>query len=295
MERILNTWAGLASHFIGECFDVAKPYLDKDFTEIDPYIRFVSTQLFIDCHLSSESSILLVQATKEWDADIINRSIMEGTIKYVFMMSGNELEAKQKAYEFWDKLPSYASIKHHDRALSFLNLVDNPDAPEWIPFKKLLLTQDEIDSIRAGTNKKERHLLDQKWSFSEITKSFAQSDSPGLKHLSHLAHGYGMSSHLIHKDGDGVGMVWERYGRSETDQYAVKLGHYSRIISDICSLSTLRLFQLLKFCKKDTSAIRDIERRYSLLFNELEKAGKYFTEVEYGTEIMAQKNSNPNE
>lgn len=295
MERILSTWAGLASHFIGECFDVAKPYLDKDFVEIDPYVRFVSSQLFIDCHLSSESSILLVQAAKEWDADIINRSVTEGTIKYVFMMSGDESETKQKAYEFWDQLPSYASIRHHDRALSFLTLVDNPDAPEWLPLKALLLSQVDIDSIRGGSNKKERNLLDQKWSFSEMTKSFAQSDSPGLKHLSHLAHGYGMSSHLIHKDGDGVGMVWERYGRSEKDQYAVKLGHCSRIISDICSFAKLRLFQLLKFCKKDTSVVRDIELRYSLLFNELEKAGKHFTEVEYGTEIRAKKYSKPSE
>lgn len=285
MKRILSTWSGLSSHFIGECFDIAKPYLDQQFEGMDSYVRFVSAQLFIDCHLSSESSLILVREAKEWDADMIIRSVMEGTIKYAFLMSGEPSEVRQKAFEYWEQLPNFSAIRHHDRALAFLDEVSNPDDPEWIPFKKLLLTQEEIDYLRNGTNKKDRSLLEQKWSFSEITRNFTQSESGGLKLLSHLAHGYGMSSHLIHKDGDGVGMVWERYGRNEREQSAVKLGHCARIVSDVCSFSKLRLFQLLRFCGQKTDIIRDIENRYALLFDELEKAGKNFTEVEYGQEL----------
>jgi len=285
MQRILSTWAGLSSHFIGECFDTAKPYLDQQFEGIDPYVRFVSAQLFIDCHLSSESSLILVREAKEWDADMITRSVMEGTIKYVFLISGESSEVRQKAFEYWELLPNFSAIRHHDRALSFLNEVSNPDEPEWIPFKKLLLSQEEIDYLRNGTNKKDRSLLDQKWSFSEITKNFTQSESGGLRLLSHLAHGYGMSSHLIHKDGDGVRMVWERYGRNEREQSAVKLGHCARIVSDICSFYTLRLFQLLRFCGQSTEIIQNIENRYAILFDELKKAGKDFTEIEYGQEL----------
>lgn len=285
MERVLGTWAGLSSHFIGECFDAAKPYLDQQYQDMDPYVRFVSAQLFIDCHLSSESSLILVREAKEWDADIINRSVMEGTIKYAFIMSGEESDVRQKAFEYWEQLPNFSAIRHHDRALAFLNEVANPDDPEWMPFKKLLLSQKEIDSLRDGTNKKDRSVLEQKWSFSEITKNFTQSESGGLRLLSHLAHGYGMSSHLIHKDGDGVGMVWERYGRNEREQSAVKLGHCARIVSDICSFSKLRLFQLLRFCGQKTDVIQEIEKRYDLLFDELSKASKNFTEVEYGEEL----------
>jgi len=252
---------------------------------MDPYVRFVSAQLFIDCHLSSESSLILVREAKEWDADMIIRSVMEGTIKYAFLMSGEASEVRQKAFEYWEQLPNFSAIRHHDRALAFLNEVANPDDPEWLPFKKLLLTQEEIDYLRNGTNKKDRNLLEQKWSFSEITKNFSQSESGGLKLLSHLAHGYGMSSHLIHKDGDGVGMVWERYGRNEREQSAVKLAHCARIVSDVCSFSKLRLFQLLRFCGQETDIIQDIENRYDLLFDELGKAGKNFTDVEFGQEF----------
>lgn len=285
MERVLNYWAGLASHFIGECYDISKPYIDKDYDAIDPYIRFVNSQLFIDCHLSSESSLILVGSGKAWDADILNRSVMEGTIKYVYLMLGEPDEVKRKAFEFWELLPNFAAIKRHDRAKSFLEAINNPESSEWLPFKKLILNDDEIDKLRGGTNRKDRKGLEQKWSFSEITRRFSISGIRGLELLVHLAHGYGMSSHLIHKDGDGVGMVWERYGRSQEEQTAVHLGHCARVVSDICSFSKLRLYQLLSFCNQDKTAIEEIDKRYESLFNELKKAGENFIHIEYKEEL----------
>ena len=285
MERILKAWAGLASHFIGSCFDIAKPYIDKDNDEIDPYVRFVSTQLFIDCHLSSESSLILVGAGKAWDADIINRSIMEGTIKYVFLMLGEPDEIKMKAREFWEMLPNYASIRRHDRAKGLLKAIQNSNNSEWIPLKRLLLTDNQIKQLRNGTNRMDRKRLEHKWSFIEITKGFSSSGIRGLELLVHLAHGYGMSSHLIHKDGDGVGMVWERYGRSEEEQVAVHLAHCARIASDICTFSKLRLHQLLLFCKKETAVITELDKSYESFFGDLKKAGENFTNVEYKEEL----------
>lgn len=187
-------------------------------------------------------------------------------------------------------LPNYASITHSDRARAFLEAIENPDSPEWLPFKKLLLNDDEIQKIRNGSNRKERKQLEQKWSFAGITKNFIHSGSEGLRLLVHLAHGYGMSSHLIHKDGDGVGMVWERYGRSEEKQIAVKLGHSARIVSDICAFSKLRLYYLLKYCGQDSTMIREIEENYQILFRDLKKADRHFTEVEYGEELDNQFN-----
>ncbi len=101
-----------------------------------------------------------------------------------------------------------------------------------------------------------------------------------------------MSRHLIHKDGDGVGMVWERYGRPEKDHIAVKLGHAARIVSDICAFSKIRLYHLLKFCGQDPAKIWEIEEGYRLLFGEIKKAGRHFTEVEYGEELNNQVDKN---
>jgi hypothetical protein len=97
-----------------------------------------------------------------------------------------------------------------------------------------------------------------------------------------MAHGYGMSSHLLHKDADGIGMVWERTKRSPHRQATVTLGHAARVVSDVCTFAQLRLLYLLKLCGGDTSCIRELENEYTLLFKQLKNANSQFNWVEYG-------------
>lgn len=123
--------------------------------------------------------------------------------------------------------------------------------------------------------------MEERWSFFGISREFIKSDDEGLRLLSHLAHGYGMSSHLLHKDGDGIGIVWERYCRAPDHQTAVELGHSARVVSDVCTFGKLRLLYLLKLCNKSVDPIRFLEKQYELLFQELHKANEHFTQVEY--------------
>jgi hypothetical protein len=222
-----------------------------------------------------------VRAGKEWDADIINRSVLEGSIKYVYMMIGSEDEVKEKAREFWEILPSFSAIKRSRRLRSFLDNVTDPASAEWLPFHRLLDNREKACSDSSTYSKKQRQRLEQKWSFSGITKHFLESDSDSLRPLVHLAVAYGMSSHLIHKDGDGVGMVWDRYNRDPLRQKAVRLAHSARIVSDICTFAKIRLHFLLRTCKQNTDIIPDIERKYGPLFADMRKADRDFTSIEY--------------
>ncbi|BBA69301.1 hypothetical protein [Geobacter sulfurreducens] len=282
MERIFKSWSGLASHFIGECFDVAKPFIDERYSGLDPLIRFVAAQLYIDCHLSSESILLLIREQKEWDTDLVARSVMEGSLKFTYMLQGEPPDIGRKVDEYWNILPQFASIKHSERAVRFLQEVPDPDNPNWLPFKELILDEPMITAIRSKYSRQERQSLEESWSFTGICRAFAKSDNLGLKLFANLAHGYGMSSHLIHKDADGIGMVWDRFRRDPERQTAVKLGHSARVVSDVCTFAKLRLFSLLRACQQPTDSIGTIEQRYQeLLFDELAKAGKQFTDIEY--------------
>ncbi|OGP12483.1 MAG: hypothetical protein A2052_10085 [Deltaproteobacteria bacterium GWA2_54_12] len=286
LKQVFHTWAGLASHLIGACFDQAKPFLDEDFVDIDPYVRGVSAQLFIDCHLTSESVLLLIREAKEWDADLLNRSVMEGSIKYVYMLLGDTKEIRKKAEEYWETLPSFAAIKHSERAKRFLQDIPDPENSEWLPFRDLILEDNDVEAISRSYTRAQRRALKEKWSFSGISREFIQSGDSGLRFLSHLAHGYGMSSHLLHKDADGVGMVWERYRRDPHRQLAAKIGHSARVVSDVCTFAKLRLKYLLRLCNSSIEPIREIEKQYEFLSKELAKANSHFTKVEYGpTEI----------
>jgi hypothetical protein len=282
MERIFKSWSGLASHFIGECFDLAKPFIDNGYTGMAPLVRFVVAQFYIDCHLSSESTLLLIREQKEWDADLLARSVMEGSLKLAYMLQGDASDVERKVDVYWNILPKFAAIKHSERAARFLQEVPDPENPNWLPFHELLLEESAITAIRSKYARKERQSLEEIWSFTGICRDFAKSDNDGLRLFAHLAHGYGMSSHLIHKDADGIGMVWERFTRDSQRQAAVKLGHSARIVSDVCTFAKLRLFSLLRACDQSTLSIKTIEEMYQVsLFDELAKAGNQFTHTEY--------------
>ena len=282
IERIFRSWGGLASHVIGDYFDYAKPFIDNDYSGIDPLVRFVAAQLFIDCHLSSESVLLLIQEQKEWDADLIARAVMEGSLKFTYMLDGSAEEVKSKVNEYWELLPKFYAIKHSERARRLLDEVPNSDRVEWQPFRDLIIDEAEVLGTRASYSRQDRQAIEERWSFTGICKTFAKSDHSGLRLLVHLAHGYGMSSHLLHKDADGIGMVWERSRRAPERQTVVRMGHAARVVSDICAFAQLRLFSLLRACQQPTLAAREIQERYAVLFTDLTTANQTFSSIEYG-------------
>jgi hypothetical protein len=282
IERIFASWAGLASHFIGECYDLAKPHLDSDYNGLSKKAQFVAGQLFTDCHLTSESVLILIHHFKAWDADLICRSVVEGSLKYVFMLKGTNSEIETKVNEYWDVLPSLALVRRSDRLKLFFETVSNPDGTEWQALREMLLDPSEAERLRSLIPKRERQRLEVKWSFSGITRHFVNSADAADRQLASSAHNYGMSSHLIHKDGDGIGMAWDRRNRDDRRRAAATLGHTSRIVSDVCSYAMLRLFTLLGVCGGDNHSITELQAEYRLLFDQLSKANAHFNEVEYG-------------
>ncbi|RJQ42874.1 MAG: hypothetical protein C4534_09330 [Gaiellales bacterium] len=208
---------------------------------------------------------------------------MEGTLKYVYMMQGEPHELRQKVAEYWETLPGFSSMKTSDRVERFLAEVPEPKSLEWKSLRDLVLTEDEKADMKQDFSRKQRSILEQKWSFSGIIKELFMSGRDDLKLFIHsAAYGYGSSSHLIHKDGDGVGMVWERCTRDAERQMAVKLGHSARIVSDVCVFAKIRLLYLLKACQEETAYITHIDERYRWLNEELNKAASRFNQIEYG-------------
>lgn len=283
MNDQVEMWVVMASHFIGECFDNCKHLLDKDNGTLEASVRFITTQLYIDCHFSSESSLILIQEGQEWDADIINRTIIEGTVKYIYMISCNDKKQHERANEYSHLLPNFSAIRRHERAKKFLDELENNNGLSWKVIEEQLLTEEQIIEYRSGLNRKERKAIEQKWSFSEIVNEFATSKEEGLELLAHLTYNYRMSNHLIHKDSEGVAVVWDSCTRDSSRQIAMKLGHSARMISDVCVLTQLRSMYLLKACGEKDDVFSALESKYSQFFNELTKASEYFNEIEYET------------
>ncbi|MDV6328556.1 DUF5677 domain-containing protein [Idiomarina sp. Sol25] len=282
MDESFNQWASIASEFIHEHFQFCQPYLDNNYQGINEQLRFVSTQLYLSTHFTSESSLVLLGEGREWDSEILNRSVVEGVIKYVYMLQGEESDQVKKVSQFWDILPKYAAVKRSDRAKKLLNKVeDDEERKAWFSIEKQVLSCEEVGQIRTGSNKRSRSLLEQNWSFSRILDYFAESGDQKLRWLALLAYSYGMSSHLVHKDGDGVSMIWERCIRPEERRNAVKAAHIARSVSDICTLSEIRSLFLVNLCKESSRFIEDVRSKYALFFSELKRTKDVFDGIEY--------------
>ncbi|OHB52350.1 MAG: hypothetical protein A2Y12_19490 [Planctomycetes bacterium GWF2_42_9] len=116
-HQYFKSWAVQASNCLGDTYDVCKPFLDKDSQCLNPLVRFVIAQLQISCHLTSESTLLLILNCKIWDADILLRSVLEGTFKLIFLLKGSNEEQISKAKEYWELLPDIMRLRRHLRGI----------------------------------------------------------------------------------------------------------------------------------------------------------------------------------
>ena len=259
---------------LGDCYDIISSLYDRIWP-IDFWVKFVSVQLFLQCQLTSESIICLLGERKEWDASILLRSVMEGTAKYLYILQGNKNETLEKAYEFWCILPEIVDVKHSDRVK---DLYTKLAIPQKSPFADLVLDEQEHKSLLNKYSRADRKKIEQRWAFSEILKSFENTD---LEPFKALFFEYGMCSHLAHMDAVGVGMTRERILTSSPNRDIIQLAHIAKIAYSICYLEKIRTQILLMKLEQKLEPIYQLDQKYAGLYNELLEAEKIFYETEY--------------
>lgn len=281
---LVSSWAGLASHLIGEYFDSCKHLNDKDYTGLHPLVRFVSAQLFIACHLTSESVLLLAKLDKAWDADILCRSVIEGTAKYSYILYGSDQSTwTDRCHEYWHLHPAIMLKKDCARAAKLkVQFPENGSIKNkhYKPLDDMVSMGQGYSDLWDSTTKKERKDLDNTWSFGGILEhhdSHNETNNP----LKGSLYYYGLSCHQSHMDGIGIANIWGRYRREPERQAAITLAHQARIIGDISAYSKIRAITLKNACREPLEDILNIEQRYSILFDGLSAAYDNFHSVEY--------------
>lgn len=277
----LAAWAGEASHIICELFEALGPnFNEKNFP--DRREGMPLWQLHLSCHTTAESVLLLVTYVRLWDADVLFRSVMEGSYKFAFILMSDAKERSQKLHEYSEVLFEISELKRSSRIQDLLKVLPNPNDDEWKALRDMVSTPEREAEIRGRYNKDQRRAIEQKWSFGEICASLRRSSSTHISNLAQMMYSYGMSSHVAHQDSTGVGMVWDRVGRDDVRRNAVELAHGSRLISDMCTMAWLRAQMLVKHCSGDVATLRPFIKRIAVLSDKMEPAMNNFNLVEYG-------------
>ena len=248
VQQKLIKWATDCSHSIGDAFDLTIATLKESPSPIhafEPVLR----QLLISCQLSSESVLILVVNGKLWDAELVLRSVVEGTFKFVYLCLGSKSEIEAKFSEFSVDLPEINRIKRHKRLSNLLAAIPDPQSNRWKPFRDSLLSAEDLQSLEALYPRALRKAMESRWSFHSIASSFA--DAPfNLEPFKHLFFQYGMGSHILHQDADGIAVLLERTQRSDERREAIEAAHGARQVSDLSVMAFLKYLATLHVCGK---------------------------------------------
>lgn len=197
-------------------------------------------ELLSACARSSESVLLLCAYGQVWDADVISRSVVEGTLKVMYLLQSSE-HFKQRHQEYAKDLFDIALLKDHKKAQELLDAIPNPEGREWLPIRERMLTTAQISGIEQRIGRSSRRALDTKWGFTGLIGKLSQSSDPMFSNIASLCHGYAMSSHILHADSIGTAMALERDSRPDERRGLAHLSHLMRLIVDQLSYLLMRL------------------------------------------------------
>ncbi len=196
----LAVWAEQTSSFVDKYLNSTAPFL-LDEPRIASKHQFILKHLAISCNYASQSAIILISNGSLWEAEILIRSVLEGSLKYTFLCTGiYSDDIDRKFDEYWEYLYEIALIKEHQKSSHLLSLIDEDTSLEWKPIRDKLLPKEEFEQLQQKYPKKLKRYLEQKWSFSEIIQALSKPPNDEFKALSGLAYNYNLSSHLIHQD-----------------------------------------------------------------------------------------------
>jgi hypothetical protein len=241
--------------------------LDKDFSKSKAIYQIVK---FIDDRLSAVWFLAINDML--WDADIIDRSVLESLIKLNFIVYAPTDEEKQKRLnEFWNDLWEINSLKHSEQSKKHLNQFT--DKVSQLAHLSIILTDKEEEELKNKWSRKDRKALEQKWSFSEILFSLIK-DYKGqpFEMMIGLAHEYRMCSHIAHGDETGINIIAERKSRPDQQKQIVHRGHFIKLLSNCLAYASWTSIVAMDFLQADKKfffnnhskieQIKDIEKYY---------------------------------
>lgn len=238
---------------------------------IYPIIKFIDDRLSTVWYLTTGDRL--------WDADIIDRSVLEVLIKLMFIVNApDENEQTIRLREYWNDLWEISCLKHSEQSKK--QILHFKDAVSQFAHLPLILNEEEEIKLRQKWSKKERQRVEQKWSFSEMLISLSGNyKGQPFEMLKGLAHEYRMCSHISHGDETGIGIIEERKSRSEKQMNDVHRAHFLKLLSNCLAYMSFTSITVMDFLKLDKgfffknfegiNSIKDIEKRYQLeVFND---------------------------
>lgn len=243
--------------------------------------RWVLGMLLTSCARSTESALLLCAYGQLWDAEVVLRSVAEGTLKSCFILQSQE-KFKERIQEYSVDHFNVSLIKDDKKIRDLLEIVGDSEPSKWRPLTDRLLSDHELERLITKYDRKMRRSIESKWGVAGILHSFRHDNDPHTKKFPGLLHNYSLASHIHHADYIGVSIPDERERRDLARRDAIHLAHLSRLISDCFSYFLLRADAGYTYIKADPTPIFGALAKIDAINKAQDEIYEEWMNIEYG-------------
>ena len=206
----------------------------------------VTVPLFTTLHSTSESILILLLNQAIFDADVLLRTVMEGTIKYCYLMTGSLQERHEKYIEYKMKLTDIDRLLDHYKAVETVNTLKEFSTNSIKPFELSILSQEEYERLRKLYPAKIRNELKHKWSYQSLLQGLAHNHPEYEAQLGSLST-YSLASHFSHYDWTGVSSRQAQITDAPVEESEIfDIGHAVRIVANLLSFEIFRVSEYLR-------------------------------------------------
>ena len=213
----------------------------------------VTVPLFSMLHSTSSTILTLLSDTMALaDADILLRSVMEGTVKYCFLLNGTAEERWQKYLEYRYVLCELEMVADHKKAVETLAVFEEFSIDHSkIPLKASILSDELLKDIQSKYTKKDISEIKGRWTYQAMIRSLATTKPEYKAQLGSLST-YADTSHFAHFDWTGLSTRQARLNLNVRNDDRFDVAHAARIISNVLSLTLFRFWEYGNVYKKGT-------------------------------------------
>lgn len=242
-SAFVNDYIFQANELINQLFFSLVPlYREENGDEQD-----VVVSLFTTLHATSQNILVLLRIqTGLHDADVLLRTVMEGTIKYCYLMNGTKDERHERYMEYKHILTEIEKISDHFKAVEAVKILREFFINNTAPFEVNILSDEEIQSLQAKYTKKVKTEMKKKWSYQSLLKSLA-SNRPEYEALLGTIATYSLSSHFCHYDWIGVSSRLAQLESAYKEKDEIyDIMHCYRILSNVLSFEMFRVSEYIR-------------------------------------------------
>lgn len=264
----------------------ADKYLKSLFLKLAPLYKKehgknqdVAVPLFAALHSTSESILILLLNQAIFDADVLLRTVMEGTIKYCYLMVGTDEEKEEKYIEYKVKLSDLDKIADHKKAIETVDILRKFSSNSTKPFECNILSDKELSKLTGQYSKKEREELKRKWRYQSLLRSLGQTNPEYSAQLGTLFT-YSLMSHFGHYDWTGLSSRQAQIVNSvNPDAIIWDILHCNRIVSNVLSME---LFRVMEYMRGNRFSSHEVTKLYMEVY-------EFITEVDRIHKIMLER------